>query len=154
MQDLVGKPKLFFIEACRGRENNFSTQMAKAGNPAAPCGISLPRYRAEGSSEDSSQGITTPLQQAGRVCGVRHRARLCVPHLHGGFALPAGLCSPCILGLMSPPHHLPMQALASQLADHHDTTDLADIHLLVKRKLAAMKIGEGGVCQVRAGCAR
>ena len=47
-----------------------------------------------------------------------------------------------------------MQALASQLADHHDTTDLADIHLLVKRKLAAMKIGEGGVCQVRAGCAR
>ena len=43
-----------------------------------------------------------------------------------------------------------MQALASQLADHHDTTDLADIHLLVKRKLAAMKIGEGGVCQVRA----
>ena len=40
-----------------------------------------------------------------------------------------------------------MQALASQLADHHDTTDLADIHLLVKRKLAAMKIGEGGVCQ-------
>ena len=45
VQDLVGKPKLFFIEACRGRENNFSTQMAKAGNPAAPCGISLPRYR-------------------------------------------------------------------------------------------------------------
>ena len=45
---------------------------------------------------------------------------------------------------------LPMQALASQLADHHDTTDLADIHLLVKRKLAAMKIGEGGVCQVGA----
>ena len=38
------------------------------------------------------------------------------------------------------------QALATQLADHHDTTDLADIHLLVKRKLAAMTIGEG-VCQ-------
>ena len=51
VQDLVGKPKLFFIEACRGRENNFSTQMAKAGNPAAPCGISLPRYRV---SVDSS----------------------------------------------------------------------------------------------------
>ena len=44
-----------------------------------------------------------------------------------------------------------MQALASQLADHHDTTDLADIHLLVKRKLTAMKIGEGGVCQVGRG---
>ena len=56
--------------------------------------------------------------------------------------------SPYIPGLMCPPHHVPMQALASQLADHHDTTDLADIHLLVKRKLAAMKIGEGGVCQV------
>ena len=47
-----------------------------------------------------------------------------------------------------------LQALAGQLAEHHDTTDLADIHLLVKRKLAAMKIGEGGVCQVRPGCAR
>ena len=44
VQDLVGKPKLFFIEACRGKENNFSTQMSKANNPAAPCGISLPRY--------------------------------------------------------------------------------------------------------------
>ena len=40
-----------------------------------------------------------------------------------------------------------LQALASQLAEHHDTTDLADIHLLVKRQLAAMKIGESGVCQ-------
>ena len=42
-----------------------------------------------------------------------------------------------------------LQALASQLGDHHDTTDLADIHLLVKRQLAAMKIGdsESGVCQ-------
>ena len=40
-----------------------------------------------------------------------------------------------------------LQALASQLAEHHDTTDLADIHLLVKRQLAAMKIGDSGVCQ-------
>ena len=36
-----------------------------------------------------------------------------------------------------------LQALAGQLRDHHATTDLADIHLLVKRQLA----GLGGVCQ-------
>ena len=37
--------------------------------------------------------------------------------------------------------------MATQLSDHHSTTDLADIHLLVKRNLAAMKIGDEGVCQ-------
>ena len=51
VQDLVGKPKLFFIEACRGKENNFSTMMSKANNPAAPCGISLPRYDLKSSSK-------------------------------------------------------------------------------------------------------
>ena len=39
------------------------------------------------------------------------------------------------------------QALATELAEHHNTTDLSDIHLLVKRKLAGMKIGDAGVCQ-------
>ena len=34
------------------------------------------------------------------------------------------------------------QALAAQLCDHHDTTDLADIHLLVKRKLATTQFGQ------------
>ena len=42
---------------------------------------------------------------------------------------------------------LTFQALASQLSDYHDKTDLADIHLLVKRQLAAMTIGDGGQCQ-------
>ena len=75
VQDLVGKPKLFFIEACRGRENNFSTQMAKAGNPAAPCGISLPRYR-------------------GRQCGAKESSLRCSKQdVFVGFATVPGFVS-------------------------------------------------------------
>ena len=40
-----------------------------------------------------------------------------------------------------------LQALATELAEHHKTTDLSDIHLLVKRKLAGMRIGDDGVRQ-------
>ena len=43
---LVGKPKLFFIEACRGREHNMGldVMMTKSSAPLAPRsqGISLP----------------------------------------------------------------------------------------------------------------
>ena len=43
---LVGKPKLFFIEACRGREHNMGREllMTKSSAPLAPRtqGISLP----------------------------------------------------------------------------------------------------------------
>ena len=59
VQDLVGKPKLFFIEACRGKENNFSTMMSKANNPAAPCGISLPRYDFKSSSKEIHHNISS-----------------------------------------------------------------------------------------------
>ena len=40
-----------------------------------------------------------------------------------------------------------MQALAEQLSDHHHDLDLADIHLLVKRKLAEAKLGLSGARQ-------
>ena len=34
------------------------------------------------------------------------------------------------------------QALASVLSTHHKDTDMSDIHLLVKRRLAALHLGE------------
>ena len=73
VQDLVGKPKLFFIEACRGKENNFSTQMSKANNPAAPCGISLPR-----STRKNIFFSIFVLQQTRCVCGVCYCSWVCV----------------------------------------------------------------------------
>ena len=41
---LVGKPKLFFIEACRGREHNMGREMMTKSLAPAPRsnGISLP----------------------------------------------------------------------------------------------------------------
>ena len=37
---------------------------------------------------------------------------------------------------------LTLQALASVLSTHHKNTDMSDIHLLVKRRLAALHLGE------------
>ena len=44
VETLVGKPKLFFLEACRGREHNMGTSLATKSSAPAPRsqGISLP----------------------------------------------------------------------------------------------------------------
>jgi len=42
VQSLVGKPKLFFIEACRGKGHNFSTQLMTKSSQPQQSGISLP----------------------------------------------------------------------------------------------------------------
>jgi len=109
VQSLVGKPKLFFIEACRGKENNFSTQiMTKSSAPPQQSGITLP----------SKQDVFV------------------------GFATVPGFVS--FTSMKGSPY---LQALSSILADHHATTDLSDIHLFVKRKLAGMKLGADGARQ-------
>eukprot|EP00090_Calanus_glacialis_P039506 TRINITY_DN6877_c0_g1_i6.p1 TRINITY_DN6877_c0_g1~~TRINITY_DN6877_c0_g1_i6.p1 ORF type:complete len:550 (+),score=134.88 TRINITY_DN6877_c0_g1_i6:180-1652(+) len=109
VQSLIGKPKLFFIEACRGKENNFSTQMmTKSSAPPQQSGISLP----------SKQDVFV------------------------GFATVPGFVS--FTNMRGSPY---LQALSSILSAHHATTDLSDIHLLVKRKLAGMKLGADGARQ-------
>merc|ERR1711915_85692 len=99
----------FFIEACRGKESNFSTRMmTKSSLPPQQSGISLP----------SKQDVFV------------------------GFATVPGFVS--FTSIKGSPY---LQALASLLESHHSSTDLSDIHLLVKRKLAGMKLGADGARQ-------
>ncbi|XP_023326061.1 uncharacterized protein LOC111699590 [Eurytemora carolleeae] len=109
-KNLVGKPKLFFIEACRGKEQNQGmVLMSKSSAPKpAPAGITLP------SKQDVFVGFAT------------------VP---GYVSLTASGGSPYL------------QTLANELSQHALSKDLSDIHLLVKRKLAGMKLGPEGVTQ-------
>jgi len=109
---LVGKPKLFFIEACRGREHNMGREllMTKSSAPLAP----------------RTQGISLPNKQDVFV----------------GFATVPGFVS--FTSSLGSPY---LQALASVLSTHHVDTDMSDIHLLVKRRLAALHLGKEGARQ-------
>lgn len=109
---LVGKPKLFFIEACRGREHNMGREliMTKSSAPLAP----------------RSQGISLPNKQDVFV----------------GFATVPGFVS--FTSSLGSPY---LQALASVLSTHYKSTDMSDIHLLVKRRLAALHLGKEGARQ-------
>ena len=42
VETLVGKPKLFFLEACRGREHNMGSSLATKSSAPRTQGISLP----------------------------------------------------------------------------------------------------------------
>jgi len=120
---LVGKPKLFFIEACRGREQNFSQPMMTKSSPIqAVSGISLPRYL---STQILNQSFIPSKQD-----------------IFVGFATVPGFVS--FTSSLGSPY---LQVLAKQLADHHHDLDLADIHLLVKRELSTCKLGYSGARQ-------
>ena len=87
VQDLVGKPKLFFIEACRGKENNFTTQMSKFDNPNAPCGISLPRYQV---LIDCNMHFILNDKETRCLCGICHCSRFRVFYLRRRISIPTG----------------------------------------------------------------
>jgi hypothetical protein len=114
MESLVGKPKLFFIEACRGREHNIGSSAGPG--LAAKSSLAAPQ----------TQGITLPSKQDVFV----------------GFATVPGFVS--FTSSTGSPY---LQALAGTLAARHATTDLADMHLLVKRRLAGLHLGREGARQ-------
>ena len=79
------------------------------------------------------------LQQTRRLCWICNCSWLRIIDFRQRITLLAGIYKIWIKN--SKKKHA-FQALAAQLSEYHDTIDLADIHLLVKRKLATTQLGQ------------
>ena len=75
-------------------------------------------------------------EQARRLRRLCHRPWICLLHILAWLAIPAGEKYSKSLF-----RKVILKALASVLSTHYKSTDMSDIHLLVKRRLAALHLG-------------